>query len=287
MKWASRFILLFFIATLMAGCKLAIIVVEGGTVDSRGSGLCVAGAICIVDVSEPGFSEHFGALPEDGWYFQKWNSGDGFFCGGSTDPTCTLSFQGHEESKAVEDMVASAETFYLMPIFKPYKDFITVDGKQWYQPSYFLNLSGSYIRAVCPAGKCDGVINGRDMTGWIWASVDEVSALFNTYGLDPPFTGPFQETTGDKQAYVAISQDFVTTAYVCYGDCPVTFEEVAGMVRDHAQPGEQPYTAYFRYLARGTIPSGDGVRFFNTGYTAPIPSEEVGVWFWRPAQKPD
>ena len=183
MKWASKFILLVGIFVLMAGCKLAVIVVEGGEVQSTGSGICVASAICIVDVNDAKFSETFTAVPYTDWYFQKWNSGDRLFCGGSTDPTCTLSFQEHEESKAVEDMIASSETFYLMPVFKPYKDVITVDGKQWLQAELFKNLTWDEINAVCPAGECtdNGSLNGYDMTGWTWASVDDVKTLFNVY----------------------------------------------------------------------------------------------------------
>ena len=186
MKLTSRICLLLSIAVLMTGCKLAVIVVEGGEVLSTGSGTCVAGDICIVDVTDPNFSETFTAVPDTDWYFQKWNSGDRFFCGDATEPVCTLSFQGREESKAVEDMVASSEVFYLMPIFKPYQDTVRVDGKEWLQPNLFLNLSWDEINAVCPAGVCgdSGTLNGYDMTGWTWASVDDVKALFNVYIVD-------------------------------------------------------------------------------------------------------
>jgi hypothetical protein len=132
-------------------------------------------------VNDTNFSERFAAIPDDGWYFQKWNSGDRFFCGDSTDLICTLSFQGHEDSKAVEDMVASTEVFYIMPVFKQFPDMIAVDGKQWYQPYLFTELSWAEINAVCPAGECAGVLNGYDMTGWTWASIKDVNALFNYY----------------------------------------------------------------------------------------------------------
>ena len=147
MKQMSRIFLLLSITALIAGCKLAVIVVEGGEVQSTVSGVCVASAICIVDVTDPNFFETFTAVPDEGWYFHRWNSGNGFFCGGSTDLTCTLSFQGHEESKAVEDMVASSEGFYLMPVFRPGQDIITVDGKEWLQPNLFTNISWHDIKA--------------------------------------------------------------------------------------------------------------------------------------------
>ena len=197
MKQMSKFLLLLSITLLMAGCKLAVIVVEGGEVQSTGSGTCAEGTICIVDVTDTNFRETFTAVPGSGWYFQKWNSGDNFFFGGSILPTCSLSFGGHEESKAVADMVASSELFYLMPVFKPYQDIITVNGNEWLQPALFTNLSWDEIKAVCPAGHCadHGVLNGYDMTGWTWASVDDLNALFNYYlGSDEMGPGPTSVT---------------------------------------------------------------------------------------------
>ena len=188
MKQALGFILLVGVSFIITGCKLAVIVVEGGKVWSTGSGTCVAGTICIVDVTDPGFSEIFTAIPEDEMYFVKWNSGERFFCGGSTNPECNLSFEGHEQTEAVQEMVDSSEMFYLMPIFAmvesfPIEEIITADGKEWAQVDIFSGLSWKDINAVCSAdtGACSGVLNGYDITGWTWASVDEVNALFNFY----------------------------------------------------------------------------------------------------------
>jgi hypothetical protein len=210
-KQMSRIFLLLISIGLMAGCKLAVIVVEGGEVQSTGSGTCVAGNICIADVTDPNFSETFTAVPSEGWYFQKWNSGDRFFWGNALDPKRTLSFEGYEESKAVEDMVASSEVFYLMPIFKPVPDIISAAGKEWLQPALF-NLSWDQINAVCPGGVCrdNGRLNGYDMTGWTWASVNEVFALFNYYiGRD--------QLVGDSGAYVGDFDSKWATAFFADG----------------------------------------------------------------------
>jgi hypothetical protein len=189
--------------SIIVGCKVAVIVVEGGEVQSTGSGTCVAGTICIVDVTDPNFYESFTAIPDSDWYFHKWNSGDKMFCGGSTEPSCTLSFQGYEDSKAVGDMVATSEMFYIMPIFKQFTDIIAVDGKQWYQVDLFRNLSWSDIDAVCPHpdGVCSGLLNGYDMTGWTWASVDDVYALFNGY-IGDNVLGPQNTHYGDRTGQV-------------------------------------------------------------------------------------
>jgi hypothetical protein len=239
MKHTLKFILLICIATLMAGCKLAVIVVEGGEVQSAGSGICVEGTICIVDVDDPYFSETFTAIPDEGWYFHKWNSGDRFFCGDSTDPDCTLSFEGHEESKAVEDMVASSETFYLMPVFKPYKDVIAVDGKQWLQVDLFTNLSWNDINAVCPAGVCSGVLNGIDVTGWTWASINDVNQLFNYYiGIDVMGPGPdsYQESLDSAWATAFFSDGWRPTGPP--SNFLTNFREIFGWMRNKSRTEE-------------------------------------------------
>ena len=105
------------IVGLVAGCKVAVIVVEGGEVKSIGSGTCLEGEICMVQVIDTNFSDAFTAVPNPGQHFIKWNSGEGFFCGDSTDPTCVLSTVGTDGNEGMEAIIASDQTFYLMPIF--------------------------------------------------------------------------------------------------------------------------------------------------------------------------
>lgn len=184
----------------MAGCKVAIISVEGGSVTSD-SGTCVAGMICIVDVDDPDFYQIFEAVPDEGWYFHKWNSGYRFFCGGSINAACTLSFQGYEESEGVQNMVASHEMFYLMPVFKDYPRAVAVDGKAWLQPKDFVGYSYNQVSAVCPGGVCSGALPGStfDLTGYTWASIDDVTALFAAYQkADRSILNDFAYTSTDR-----------------------------------------------------------------------------------------
>jgi hypothetical protein len=303
-------IFLSLLVTLMAGCKLAIIVVEGGEVQSEGSVACTAGSICIIDITDSGFSETFTAIPNTGWYFQKWNAGHGFFCGGSIDPACPLSFAGHEQSEQVASMVASDEVFYLMPVFKPISSTVsadgtvTIDGKEWLQPADFVGYSFDEVKVVCPTETCSGRLPGStfDLTGYTWASIMEVSSLFNAYGVSPPFTKPFQAWV-DDEASLVMSRDFEVTAKWCFGDCPVSFVLVIGMVRDQAPPGEAPYQPYAHLDNCAREDGAQGCGFSNTRGIcsggsdgdgdgdgdepecgAQTPDKDIGVWFWRPAQ---
>lgn len=64
----------------------------------------------------------------------------------------------------------------------PITDIVTVDGVKWAQVDLFTDLSWNDINTVCPGGVCGvGTLNGFDMDGWLWASVDDANALFNHY----------------------------------------------------------------------------------------------------------
>jgi len=180
MKSATKFLLLLSISLLMAGCKLAVIVVEGGEVQSISSGTCLEGAICVHQVNDTNYAETFTAVPSSGWVFKKWNWGGGFFCGKSTNPTCTLSLEGTAGNADFEALVASDITFYIMPIFvqpQQMADAVTIGGKYWLQPAHFGNYSYSQVSDVCPDGACSGRLPGStiDLTGYTWASIEDIN----------------------------------------------------------------------------------------------------------------
>jgi hypothetical protein len=278
----------------MVGCKLAVIVVEGGEVQSTGSGTCVASVICIVDVTDPNFSETFTAVPDEGWYFQKWNSGNGFFCGNSTNPTCTLSFQGYEESKEVEGMVASSEVFYLMPIFKDSPSIVVANGKEWLQPDRFLYLSWNQINAVCPAGVCrdNGTLNGHDMTGWTWASADELNSLFNYY-LGAELLGPgpsaysWSEGENNPPPNRGFANDFYSDGWRAVSEESVPDEYpqnvpnysrlVSGWISDKGAQAQ-----LLALFVDRVFPWGLAVEVStNSVISGPQPEPNFGAWFYR------
>lgn len=82
-------------------------------------------------------------------------------------------------------------------------DTVFVNGREWYQPDLFTNLTWIEINAVCPtpAGVCDGELNGNDMTGWTWASVSDVNDLFNhVIGGAAMGPGPTSYTTNTTES---------------------------------------------------------------------------------------
>jgi hypothetical protein len=248
MKQTSRFLLLLSIAVLIAGCKLAVIVVEGGEVQSTGSGTCSAGTICNVEVDDTNFSETFTAVPVTGWYFEKWNSGGGFLCAESTDPACAVSSEEAEGLPAWEALLASSKTFYIMPIFVPSQP------KVWLQPADFIGYTYDQINAMCPAGKCSGTLPGStfDLTGYTWASFSDVEALFNRYS--------------DEMR--SILEDFTATDEWENASIFDDTSFVGGMVRDSALHEE------FAYIDASNVGTVGHLHF------------KYGVWLWKSVDEP-
>jgi len=69
----------------------------------------------------------------------------------------------------------------------PIANFVTIDGKDWAQPTDFLGISWDAVDAVCPEtsdGVCgEGQINEFDMFGWTWANPIDVGNLFVALGI--------------------------------------------------------------------------------------------------------
>jgi hypothetical protein len=120
----SKIIALSIAFLFISGCKVAVILVEGGEVQSAGSGTCqvavagTTGTVCIHEVSDTNYSETFEAVPGSGWQFVKWNSGDGFLCKDSTSPVCVVDNTGLAGISVIDAIVASDATLYIMPIFQ-------------------------------------------------------------------------------------------------------------------------------------------------------------------------
>lgn len=111
-------LLLLGLAGLLAGCKIGVIVTQGGDVQSQsGTNNCSAGNVCEIDVKNTNFTESFIAIPKEGYVFSHWYSGGGFLCTDSTDPTCFLSNVAVAGDAGFEAIVASEWMAYLMPVF--------------------------------------------------------------------------------------------------------------------------------------------------------------------------
>ena len=252
----------------MLGCKLAVISVEGGEVQSR-FGTCLEGNVCIVEgLPRENTAEQFIAVPNPGWFFHKWNSGERFICSGYALPECELNFGNIEDDASLlEKSRASSEIFYLMPVFKDYPRAtlgneprtITAEGvnQLWLQPADFMHFSYNQVAEVCPEGVCSGYLPGLstfDLTGYFWASSDDLELLFLAY----------------QQAGKSILEDFE------WNSAGFGLDTVSGLLSDKPKGLKQiPIVGSFdlkRYFV-GEAP-------WYTDKNEPF--EGGGIWFWRP-----
>jgi hypothetical protein len=208
------------ITALTVGCRVAFIIVEGGEIQYEDSQdvlhTCEEGNVCIVDLKWGGKvddDEIFVAIPASGWYFHQWNAGKRFLFGNSALPECHLDFEWIEDNPDFPEIFESAGLFYLMPVFKDYPRVtlgavprtITADGvkQEWLQPADFIDYSYEQIAKICPNGVCSGTVPGGsiDLTGYFWASSEEVSLLFLAYQQANKFGTDDFERTGTSWPY--------------------------------------------------------------------------------------
>ncbi len=274
----------------LSGCKLAVIVVEGGEVQSTTSGTCqvavpgITGSACIHEVTDTNYTETFTAVPEAGWEFVKWNSGGDFFCADSTNPVCVLSNVGTAGNAGIEAIIASDKAYYIMPIFQQ-RTFSTInaDGKEWAQTDVFWGLNWNEVDAVCPestGGVCNGVLNGYEVTGWIWASNSDVEALYSSYGISPPMSPANQQVNEFGSLWAPA---FFAAGWVSYNDgSPEMFEWSGsqGWVRDSVDSSDANWADIVDFIDEsiGLPDSARSGRVLAKTYAA----GRLGAWIYRP-----
>lgn len=106
------------LSVVITGCKLTVIVGEGGTVESASTTRnCAAGSTCEFEVSEANFTETFTAVPLPGYKFKGWQSGAGFLCWNNKGPTCALSNTVFKDVPAIQSILKSDAVFSVRPVF--------------------------------------------------------------------------------------------------------------------------------------------------------------------------
>jgi len=194
-RFFARLALMLATVALVSGCKLAMIVVEGGSVESStGTRDCAEGQICLYNITDTTFDEVFTARPKSGWRFTRWNSGGDFFCADTTTTTCVLSNVAFAGNAFVDAIIATDKTFYAQPVFETIPDKVTIPGAgTWYQPDLFTGLTWDQITSVCPAGSTcppGSTLAGQDMTGCSLGFVFDVNNLFNFFAGPGTLLGP-------------------------------------------------------------------------------------------------
>ena len=131
--------------------------------------ICLTGATCTIEVKDENYDDTFRAVPDPGYVFKGWKSGEDHFCAKDKGPCRLLTtvFDGNEQ---ILDIIASNKTYYLKPVFA---------NKSGYKVSYWKTLlaqidKGSFstksflydiepIIAQCDPGVLSSAVNKRTL----------------------------------------------------------------------------------------------------------------------------
>jgi hypothetical protein len=154
------------------------------------------------------------------------------------------------------------------------------NGKEWLQINRFLNTSWNQIAAKCPTNgtPCTGTIAGVDVTGWTWASQDDVRTLFS-YSVPeilntPTLSGP------EYMAVALFFMDFIKPTwqyYTTFGGYLYT----AGWTSTQNEDG----TAILAQVS-SQYPVFDGYWSVAGANLPTFSSNTLGAWFWRSTAPP-
>ncbi|MFT4520876.1 MAG: hypothetical protein ACI9JM_003284 [Halioglobus sp.] len=160
------------------------------------------------------------------------------------------------------------------------------DGKEWLQPADLLDVNWYNVADVCPPpdGLCDGSLAGTEVTGYRWASVNDLNALYNSYDnslmMGP---GPSQRTNVSDTIADAFFAEFAPTlAYMATlpppspPDVPQSVFETSGWLIDELGPNSGYNSAI------GNESGNDVVDIFNDSAIGKTYNPGfIGAWLYR------
>jgi hypothetical protein len=148
-----------------------------------------------------------------------------------------------------------------------------IDGREWLQPADLTRYSWNDFNAVCSSGLCTGQLGGSGplLTGYMWATVDDVNALINSYIGSAELTGPSEYTGGSwGEAFFSDFTDiFVNTSITRLDAWTST-----------AFSADEAYLGVVRYLPDFNVAAA------NTDVTGSrdLSSRNIGAWLYRPVE---
>lgn len=166
---------------------------------------------------------------------------------------------------------------------------VVVNGLEWLQPSDFYSTFGTWgdVNTVCSSttGECDGSLGGNDITGWTWANVDEVDALFSAYltyafgpGPDSKILSPSTDPT-DAQAVASFFKDFYSPTYCSTGTFRC-YRGVDGLTRSPSA-GSGFYGSWIMSYSGFNRPTSTTSEIYTDQVTTAFVQGDAGVWLYR------
>ena len=151
-------------------------------------------------------------------------------------------------------------------------------GKRWRSLTDTVALSVDQVAQVCPLDgetRCAGSVGGKDLTGWVWATADQVVALFGLY--DPAILTAESPSVGGAEHF-GMAVEFLTDMRPTFSVTGYNFHHsFAGGWTSSSDPAGQPAAGGVGF---GWYPISGS---FFVGPVANPPASWYGVWLWRPS----
>ena len=103
----------------LSACRILVVAPENGTVAIGDTETCPSLKICVEEVSNTSYNKTFTPIPQEGWKFSHWQSGQGFLWGGSSAQPVTITTSGFAGNQSLLDLLASDIELFLQPVFVP------------------------------------------------------------------------------------------------------------------------------------------------------------------------
>ena len=159
---------------------------------------------------------------------------------------------------------------------------VVIAGSEWLQPVDFVNQGWNDIAAVCDqtTGACNGSLGGNDLSGWAWAGIPDLNALFTASGI-PGFTGLDEHTSLEITGASTWAPEFLATFLPT-----ISLEEgsgVFGFLRGPGAPGQNAVGVVATDIT-GVRGLHFDIAMTDNDYGLLIaPPENYGGWFYRTA----
>lgn len=178
-------------------------------------------------------------------------------------------------------LMTAVLTAALLPVIALAADYDDGHGRLWRGPAATTGLSWDQVATICPTdGQTpgDGTVAGRNLTGWVWATREQVTEMMS-YWVPEILTTP----SIDGPAYVLVGIGFTDTLGPTWKVHIETFsgQSVTGLTATR-NPDDSANTAG----AFAQWPFFDGGFWVNGSRPTNTGNAQTGVWLWKSLTPP-
>lgn len=156
---------------------------------------------------------------------------------------------------------------------------VLIGDKRWRQVTETVGLTWNQLNSACPGGPCSGTINGIDLSGWTWATVEEVRVLFE--GLILPGSVQFPDVF--TRYLAANSSDIAASLsppnFTPVASVPGIGYELDGFSRSLAPGNPIAHTPQLIDFIDGQPDVADLANFRDIDVSYSF----IGAWLYKPA----